>query len=165
MTAVNRAEALQALRARLTDELVVAELGNPAYDLFNAGDRPEHFYLWGGMGLGPSIALGVALAALFVLARNAITFVNSSSYPFFVLGGVLVPASFLPDWLEPLSSAVFLSWSADLLRSTLSPKPIDAFASRVGMVLALGAAGLVVGAVAMTYFLTKVRSRGDLGFQ
>jgi thiamine pyrophosphate-dependent acetolactate synthase large subunit-like protein len=60
---VDRASALQGLRAQLTDELVVAELGNPTYDLFNAGDRPEHLYLWGGMGLGPSIGLGVALAA------------------------------------------------------------------------------------------------------
>jgi thiamine pyrophosphate-dependent acetolactate synthase large subunit-like protein len=59
---VDRATALRALTPRLTDELVVAELGNPTYDLFNAGDRPEHLYLWGGMGLGPSIALGVALA-------------------------------------------------------------------------------------------------------
>lgn len=59
---VDRATALGLLTRRLTDELVVAELGNPTYDLFNAGDRPEHLYLWGGMGLGPSIALGVALA-------------------------------------------------------------------------------------------------------
>ena len=63
MNGVDRAAALRALNGRLTDQLVVAELGNPAYDLFTAGDRPEHFYLWGGMGLGASIALGVALAA------------------------------------------------------------------------------------------------------
>ncbi len=63
MTAIQRAAALSSLHDRLTDQLVIAELGNPAYDLFNAGDRPEHFYLWGGMGLGPSIGLGVALAA------------------------------------------------------------------------------------------------------
>ncbi len=63
MTVVDRAAALQVLTSRLTDEFVVAELGNPTYDLYNAGDRPEHLYLWGGMGLGASIALGVALAA------------------------------------------------------------------------------------------------------
>lgn len=63
MTAVDRATALRGLERRLTDQFVVAELGNPAYDLFNAGDRTEHFYLWGGMGLGASIALGVALSA------------------------------------------------------------------------------------------------------
>ena len=63
MSAVDRATALRALTGRLTHEFVVAELGNPTYDLFNAGDRREHFYLWGGMGLGPSIGLGVALSA------------------------------------------------------------------------------------------------------
>lgn len=61
--AVDRAAALRSLSARLRDELVVAALGNPAYDLYNAGDRPQHVYLWGAMGLAPSVALGVALAA------------------------------------------------------------------------------------------------------
>lgn len=60
---VSRATALERLAGELTDELVVAALGNPAYDLFNAGDRPQHFYMWGAMGLAPSVALGVALAA------------------------------------------------------------------------------------------------------
>lgn len=60
---VDRATAIEALHEHLSDELVVAGLGNPAYDLFNAGDRPEHFYMWGAMGLAPSVGLGVALAA------------------------------------------------------------------------------------------------------
>jgi thiamine pyrophosphate-dependent acetolactate synthase large subunit-like protein len=63
MTTVDRATAMTVLHRHLTDELVVAALGNPAYDLFNAGDRPEHFYMWGAMGLGPSVGLGVATAA------------------------------------------------------------------------------------------------------
>ena len=58
---VDRSEALQALHGHLTDELVVAALGNAAYDLFNAGDRDEHFYMWGAMGLGISVGLGVAM--------------------------------------------------------------------------------------------------------
>ncbi len=62
MSAVDRPDALRLLNRRLTDQFIVAELGNPTYDLFNAGDRPEHFYLWGGMGLGASIALGMALS-------------------------------------------------------------------------------------------------------
>ena len=110
-------------------------------------------------------ATGLSMSALFVLARNAVTFLNSGSYPFFVLGGVLVPASFLPDWLEPLSSAVFLSWSADLLRASLAPGPVEGFGYRVAMVLALGAAALVVGSSLMTYFLLKVRRRGELSYQ
>jgi thiamine pyrophosphate-dependent acetolactate synthase large subunit-like protein len=41
---------------------IVASLGHPAYDLFAAGDRPQHFYTWGSMGLASSIGLGLALA-------------------------------------------------------------------------------------------------------
>lgn len=63
MNAVDRAAAMHVLNRHLTDEFVVAGLGNPAYDLFNAGDRPEHFYMWGAMGLAPSVGLGVATSA------------------------------------------------------------------------------------------------------
>ena len=110
-------------------------------------------------------ATALALAALFVLARNAITFVNSSSYPFFVLGGVLVPVSFLPNWVEPVSAAVFLSWSSDLMRATLEPGPVDGFGYRIGVLLALGAAGLAVGSAAMLAVLRKVRRTGELAYQ
>jgi thiamine pyrophosphate-dependent acetolactate synthase large subunit-like protein len=59
---VTRLEATKRLRARLTDQPVVASLGHPAYDLFAAGDRPENFYTWGSMGLASSVGLGIALA-------------------------------------------------------------------------------------------------------
>lgn len=102
------------------------------------------------------------MAGLFVLARSARTFQNSLSYPFYVLGGVLVPVSFLPDWLEPLSSGVFLSWSADLLRASLSPGAISGVPSRVAMILALGAAGAAVGGVLLRSILHRVRTTGSL---
>lgn len=44
------------------DPLVVAGLGTPAWDLAAAGDRPENFYLWAGMGQAAPIGLGLALA-------------------------------------------------------------------------------------------------------
>jgi thiamine pyrophosphate-dependent acetolactate synthase large subunit-like protein len=59
---MTRESATRLLRARLTDEAVIVSLGHPTYDLFTAGDRPEHFYTWGSMGLVSSLALGVALA-------------------------------------------------------------------------------------------------------
>lgn len=60
---VDRASAIRGLHDLFDDELVVAALGNPSYDLFSAGDRPEHFYMWGAMGLAHSVGLGVAMAA------------------------------------------------------------------------------------------------------
>lgn len=59
---MDRLEASRHLVATLTDEAVIASLGHPAYDLFAAGDRPEHFYTWGSMGLASSIGLGLAMA-------------------------------------------------------------------------------------------------------
>jgi ABC-2 type transport system permease protein len=102
------------------------------------------------------------MAALFVLARNAVTFSNSASYPFYVLGGVLVPVSFLPHWVRPLSDVVFLSWSADLLRATLRAAPIHHFWPHLGMVLLLGACGYVVGLAALRVILVRVRQSGEL---
>jgi ABC-2 type transport system permease protein len=110
-------------------------------------------------------ATALALSALFVLMRNAITFVNSSSYPFFVLGGVLVPVSFLPGWIQPVSSAVFLSWSADLMRATLAPGPVDGFGYRIAALVGLGAVGLALGSALMVRVVRKVRASGELGFQ
>jgi thiamine pyrophosphate-dependent acetolactate synthase large subunit-like protein len=52
------------VRALGTDKTtpIVASLGNPAYDLFAAGDRHANFYTWGSMGLASSIGLGLAMA-------------------------------------------------------------------------------------------------------
>jgi thiamine pyrophosphate-dependent acetolactate synthase large subunit-like protein len=59
---MSRLEATRRLHARLTNEMVIPSLGHPAYDLFEAGDRPENFYTWGSMGLASSIGLGLAMA-------------------------------------------------------------------------------------------------------
>lgn len=55
-----RLDATRALVAMLDDEIVVASLGYPAYDLYAAGDRSRNFYTWGSMGLASSIGLGLA---------------------------------------------------------------------------------------------------------
>ena len=59
---MNRVEATRAIVQLAGDSPIVASLGHPAYDLFAAGDRPQHFYTWGSMGLASSIGLGLALA-------------------------------------------------------------------------------------------------------
>jgi ABC-2 type transport system permease protein len=104
----------------------------------------------------------VAFAALFVMTRNAYTFINSASFPFYVLGGVLVPVAFLPDWIEPLSSVLFLSWSADLLRATLKEPPVDDFWARLGMVVLLGTITFALGRVVLFYVLRRMCERGEL---
>ena len=60
---LKRSEATQAVVKRIDkDTLVVASLGFAKYDLFQAQDRPLNFYMWNSMGMGASMALGMALA-------------------------------------------------------------------------------------------------------
>lgn len=60
---VDRFDATKYLLSRLQNELVVTSLANPAFDLYLAGDRPENFYTWGGMGCAISIGCGLAMSA------------------------------------------------------------------------------------------------------
>jgi ABC-2 type transport system permease protein len=105
------------------------------------------------------------MAAAFVLARSARTYQNTLNYPIYLLSGVLVPLSFLPGWLRPVGRCLFLSWSADLLRASLRPGPVDGALAGLGMVLLLGAAGFVVGRALLARVLQHVRQLGTLGFQ
>jgi ABC-2 type transport system permease protein len=104
----------------------------------------------------------VAFAALFVLTRNAITFMNSASFPFYVLGGVFVPIAILPGWIQPISSVIFMSWSADLLRASLKPEHIHDFWGRLAMVMLLGAISFVVGRAFLNVVLRRMRVTGEL---
>jgi ABC-2 type transport system permease protein len=126
-------------------------------------DHPWVFLATIFVTLAAMSGTAVALASLFVLTRNAVTFSNSASYPFYVLGGILVPVSVLPGWLRPVSSIVFLSWSADLLRAALRPGTVHGLAFRLGMVVLLGACGFAIGAFAMRVILQRVRNSGELG--
>lgn len=105
----------------------------------------------------------VVLAALFVRTRAARAFQNTMTYPFYILGGVIVPVTYLPDWLEPLTRLVFLSWSSDLLRHSLLPEPVPALALHLGAIVVLGLVGLVVGSVLIRRALAEVRQTGTIG--
>ena len=59
---MTRAEAIQAVLSKLTDELVIICNGFPSREAFAFRDRPENFYMIGSMGLTPAIGIGVALA-------------------------------------------------------------------------------------------------------
>ena len=106
--------------------------------------------------------VSVAFAAVFVLTRNAYTFTNSLSYPLYLLGGVLVPVALLPGWLQPVSSVIFMSWSADLLRASLKEPPIDDFWQRLGMVVLLGAISFLIGRALLFHVMHRMRAKGEL---
>ena len=125
-------------------------------------EHPITFVLTLGATAFAVSGTAVIMAALFVLSRTPRTFQNSLSFPFYVLGGVLVPVSFLPDWLEPVSKVIFLSWSADLLRDSLGEAPVEDVAARLGMVVLLGAVGFGIGYALLARILRRARGLGSL---
>ncbi len=106
----------------------------------------------------------VVMAAVFALGRSARIFQQTLTYPFYVLGGVLVPVSLLPFWVRPFSRLVFLSWTADLLRASLSPAPVHDAALRLAAIVALGLAGFVGGTLLLRKVLHRVRDLGTITY-
>lgn len=104
----------------------------------------------------------LAFAAIFVLTRNAYTFTNSAGFPLYLLSGVFVPVAVLPGWIHPISSGIFMSWSADLLRASVKPGPIDDFWPRLGMVVLLGVISFMVGRAVLQYVLRRMQTTGEL---
>lgn len=143
----------------------VIETGIVARVGFGASVTVHHpDVLVGGLLVTALAMTGTAtlLAALFVLTRTATTFANTMTYPFYLLGGVLVPLSFLPWWIRPGGRLIFLSWSADLLRDSLAAAPVEDVAIRYAVVLGLGFAGLVAGQIVLRVVLDRLRNQGTL---
>lgn len=103
------------------------------------------------------------LAAAFVLSRALHVFQNALSYPFYILGGVLVPVAFLPGWLEPLSRLVFLSWSADLLRDAMRGTVRADWPADAGVILVLGVIALIAGWVLIDKISDRSRRTATVG--
>ncbi|MER5703743.1 ABC transporter permease [Micromonospora sp. NPDC002296] len=103
------------------------------------------------------------LAAVFIKSRALHVFQNALTYPFYILGGVLVPVALLPGWLEPISRVIFLSWSADLLRGSMSGDLPEAWPAWIAMTVGLGAAALVAGALLINRIIDQSRETAHVG--
>jgi thiamine pyrophosphate-dependent acetolactate synthase large subunit-like protein len=82
---LNRLQATHYIVQHVTDEPIIASLGNPKYDLFTAQDRPQNFYMWNSMGMASSMGLGLAMARpqqkVIVLDGDGALLMNLNSLP------------------------------------------------------------------------------------
>jgi ABC-2 type transport system permease protein len=103
------------------------------------------------------------LASAFVLSRILHVFQNSMTYPVYILGGVVVPLSAMPGWLQPASKAVYLSWCADLLREALTATAPRHAGLDIAMGLGLGVVALAVAIVLTRHILDMLRRNATAG--
>ena len=109
------------------------------------------------------IGFGVTLAGLLVLSREVLLFQNSLTYPFYILGGVLVPLSLLPGWVQPFGRLVFLSWSSDLIRDAIDRPAVPGWPWRLAVIALLGAATLAAGQAVIRRVTNRARRTGSVG--
>ena len=124
----------------------------------------------------PWLLLATLLLTTFAVAASALIFATLCSFgrtprtvqnaiggPLFLLGGVLVPVTYLPDFVQPVSRGLFLYWSADLLRDALTAAdPIHPIA-RLHAIFLLGVIGGAIGLALLQRLLTHLRREGTLG--
>lgn len=110
-----------------------------------------------------TVATAILFAVFFVNSRSPRIFQNSLSYPFYVLGGVLVPVALYPEWVQALSRGVYLSWAADLLRESAAGVGTIGWPWRIGVILALAAVTYVLARVLLGLTMRNARREGKLG--
>lgn len=104
-----------------------------------------------------------ALTAIFLAFRPAEQYVNTLSYPFYILAGVLVPISFLPAWIRPIADVIYLHWSTDLLTASMSRPPVSDLGGRLTAIAVLGCAAFAVGVWMIKRATDRLRTTGKLG--
>jgi ABC-2 type transport system permease protein len=100
-------------------------------------------------------------AAVFVLARQALILQNAVTYPFYLLGGLVVPVSALPEWAQPVSRLVFLSWSSDAMQAALLPATPPLTSTLPGLAVT-ALATLVAGQLALALVVRRACRQGTL---
>src|SRR5262249_35332695 len=80
---LNRLQATRYIVQHVSEEPIIASLGNPKFDLFTAQDRPQNFYMWNSMGMASSMGLGLAMVRpqqkVIVLDGDGTLLMNLSS--------------------------------------------------------------------------------------
>ena len=102
-------------------------------------------------------------STVYCFGKTTRTYQNALAGPLYLLSGVLVPVTFLPGFVRPISRLIFLSWSADLLRDSLAPTAPEGVAFRFAAIFALGLIGAAVGWRLFSRMLDHLRREGTLG--
>ncbi|MFD0202072.1 MULTISPECIES: ABC transporter permease [Saccharothrix] len=135
--------------------------------LFGVAPTVHHpWVFWAAMAASVFAMAGTSLllAVSMLLSKNSNNYLNFLSFPIYLLSGVMVPVQYLPEFLQPLSHVIFLSWSADLMRDALAAAPVAGVGWRLLAIVGLGVAALVGGRVLLALTLRRARELGTVTY-
>jgi ABC-2 type transport system permease protein len=107
-----------------------------------------------GLGL-----LGIVMASTFVLWRHANAFSNLLEYPIWLVTGLLVPLTQLPEWARWISYPLSPTWAAKAVRNAALGGDV---VTPMLLCLGLGLAYLVLGALTVSNFERLARKKASL---
>jgi ABC-2 type transport system permease protein len=139
----------------LTVTVVAAALGHPV-----AIAHPLAFTAALAAVFVSASALGLLLGCVFLLTRAAARISEALMYPVFILAGLIVPITLLPEWARPLSWFVSLRWGGELLRAAARGTPQSG--SAWVLLTATTAAYVVAGRWLLGVVLRCARKEGTL---
>ncbi len=145
-------EAVEILRERLGDALVVSSLGTPSYLVHATGDRPLNFYLWAAMGMASSTGLGLAMAQ----PDRRVVIVDGDGAAVMNLNGMVTVAARKPTnllWVI-LENGAFLETGGQPI-ATHGPADLVAIARGCGIRQAARAANPAALAEILEYSLSQ----------
>lgn len=103
--------------------------------------------------------LGFLLAVAFVRYRTAWALGNLLEYPVWLICGFLVPLSFFPEWVRPISWALAPTWGMQAIReSAIGGTPVPDLLVCLG----LGALYTAIGVLVADRVLRAARARAVL---
>lgn len=105
-------------------------------------------------------AMGMLIATTFVLYRHANALSNLLEYPVWIVTGLIVPLSFLPGWIGPISWVLAPTWGIEAIRGAAIGAEPPWFA--IGMCLALSVVYWMLARVALVFVLNKARRDATL---
>ena len=99
-----------------------------------------------GMLAISALAMGFALASLFVLSRRANLLANFLQRPLYLLGGFVVPIERLPEWLQRLSALLPITHATAALRAAaLQEADLLRISGEIGLALFTSVAFALLG--------------------
>ncbi|GAA2531908.1 ABC transporter permease [Pilimelia columellifera] len=151
---VTRVSVSCALSLPVLGEVIV--VGRLLFGLPITVARPAMCLLVIGLVVAGTVGAALLTSALMVLVHAARTMQNAMTYPFYLLGGLLLPASTLPPPFDWLARGFFLAHGFALLRElVLGSAPH--LAGRLILLVAMVLAQLAVGVAALRWVMHSSR--------